>query len=112
MRLCATEAIARIAQIYAVEKDVRGTSADARRAARQASSRRLTDALKTFFEHQLARLSGGSDTAKIIGYGLRHWDGLIRFLDDGRIELDTNIVEHSMRPASSDGQKRSLRGSR
>jgi hypothetical protein len=94
----ATEAVARIAQIYAVEKDVRGTSTDARRAARQAKSRRLTDALKTFFEHQLARLSGGSDTAKIIRYGLRHWDGLIRFLDDGRIELDTNIVERSMRP--------------
>lgn len=94
----ATEAVARIAQIYAVEKDVRGTSADARRAARQARSRRLTDALKTFFEHQLARLSSGSDTAKIIRYGLRHWDGLVRFLDDGRIELDTNIVERSMRP--------------
>ena len=40
----------------------------------------------------------GSDTARIIRYGLRHWDGLTRFLDDGRIELDTNIVERSMRP--------------
>jgi hypothetical protein len=77
---------------------VRGTSPDARRTARQARSRPLTDALKSFFEHQLTRLSGGSDTAKIIRYRLRHWDGLIRFLDDGRIELDTNIVERSMRP--------------
>ena len=94
----ATEAVARIAQIYAVDKDVRGASADARRAARQARSRPLVEALKTFFEHQLGRLSGGSDTAKIIRYGLRHWDGLTRFLDDGRMELDTNIVERSMRP--------------
>ena len=94
----ATEAVARIAQIYAIEKDVRGTSADERRAARQARSRPLIDALKIFFEHQLTRLSGGSDTARIIRYGLRHWDGLTRFLDDGRIELDTNIVERSMRP--------------
>jgi transposase len=94
----ATEAVARIARIYAVEKDVRGTSADQRRAARQARSRPLTDALKFFFEHQLTRLAGGSDTARIIRYGLRHWDGLTRFLDDGRIELDTNIVERSMRP--------------
>ena len=94
----ATEAVARIAQIYAVEKDVRGASADARRAARQARSRPLVDALKMFFEHQLTRLAGGSETAKIIRYGLRHWDGLTRFLDDGRIELDTNIVERSMRP--------------
>src|SRR5215469_7869424 len=37
--------------------------------------------------------SGKIVTAKIIRYGRRHWDGLIRFLDDGRIELDTNIVE-------------------
>src|SRR5262249_17908078 len=90
--------VARIAQIYVIEKDVRGTSADERRVERQARSRPLVDALRIFFEHQLARLSGGSDTARIIRYGLRHWDGLTRFLDDGRIELDTNIVERSMRP--------------
>jgi transposase len=90
--------VARIAQIYVIEKDVRGTRADKRRVARQARSRPLVDALRIFFEHQLARLSGGSDTARIIRYGLRHWDGLTRFLDDGRIELDTNIVERSMRP--------------
>jgi transposase len=94
----ASEAVARIAQIYAIEKELRGASADARRAARQARSRHLLAALKIFFEHQLARLAGGSDTAKIIRYGLRHWDGLTHFLDDGRIELDTNIVERSMRP--------------
>ena len=52
----ASEAVARIAQIYAVEKDVRGAGTDARRAARQARSRPLTDALKTFFEQQLGRL--------------------------------------------------------
>jgi transposase len=94
----ATEAVARIAQIYAVEKDVRGASSDERRAVRQARSRPLIDGLKVFFERQLMRLPGGSDTAKAIRYGLRHWDGLTRFLDDGRIELDTNIVERSMRP--------------
>jgi transposase len=97
----ATEAVARIAQIYVIEKDVRGTSADERRVARQARSRPLVDALRIFFEHQLARLSGGSDTARIIRYGLRHWDGLTRFLDDGRIELDTNIVERFCTPYSS-----------
>jgi transposase len=94
----ATEAVARIAQIYAIEKNVRGVSADTRRIVRQARSRPLIDALKSFFEHQLTRLSSGSDTAKIIRYGLRHWDGLTRVLDDGSIELDTNIVERSMRP--------------
>ena len=27
-----------------------------------------------------------------------HWEGLVRFLDGGRIELDTNIVERGIRP--------------
>ena len=54
--------------------------------------------LKVWFEHQLTRLSGKSLTAEAIRYALNHWDGLTRFLDDGRIELDTNIVERSIRP--------------
>jgi hypothetical protein len=53
---------------------------------------------KIFFEHQLTRPSGLSDTASIIRYDLRHWGSLIRFVDDGRNELDTNIVERSTRP--------------
>ncbi|MFL5285993.1 MAG: transposase, partial [Rhodopila sp.] len=36
--------------------------------------------------------------AEAIGYALRHWDGLDRFLEDGRIELDNNSVERAMRP--------------
>jgi transposase len=54
--------------------------------------------LKTWLEQQLARVSGKSPIAEAIRYGLNHWEGLIRFLDDGRIELDTNIVERSIRP--------------
>ena len=33
-------------------------------------------------------------------YALRHWSGLTLFLDDGRIEMDTNVVERSMRPVA------------
>jgi hypothetical protein len=54
--------------------------------------------LKTWFDHQLTRLSGKSLTAEAIRYALHHWDGLTRFLENGRIELDTNIVERSIRP--------------
>jgi hypothetical protein len=54
-------------------------------------------ALKTWLEEQLAHVSGKSIIAEAIRYGLNHWDGLVRFLADGRIELDTNIVERGMR---------------
>src|SRR5580692_5017195 len=47
---------------------------------------------------QLGCLSGRSTLAHAIRYALNHWDGLTRFLDDGRLELDTNTVERAMRP--------------
>ena len=55
-------------------------------------------ALKAWFEERLKALLAKSRTAEAIRYALNHWDGLIRFLEDGRIELDTNAVERAMRP--------------
>ena len=77
---------------------LRGRTAEERRQGRQAHAKPLVTALKTWFEERLKTLSAKSPTAEAIRYGLNHWDGLIRFLDDGRIELDTNAVERAMRP--------------
>jgi transposase len=46
----------------------------------------------------LDHLAQKSNTAKALRYALRHWDGLTLYLDDGRIEMDTNAVERAMRP--------------
>jgi transposase len=94
----ASKALTRIAALYEVESRIRGRSAEERRAVRQAETVPLVNELRSFLEHELARVSGKSEIARVIRYGLRHWGGLTRFLDDGRIELDTNIVERSMRP--------------
>jgi transposase len=94
----ATEALRRIAALYAIEAEVRGKVPEIRHAIRQAKSRPLVEDLFAWFEAQLARLPGGSPTAKAIRYALNHRDGLVRFLDDGRIELDTNTVERAIRP--------------
>ena len=59
---------------------------------------RSWQALRAWLEQQLARVSAKAPIAEEIRYGLNHWDGLTRFLDDGRIELDTNIVERGIRP--------------
>ena len=77
---------------------MRGKPPDLRRAVRQAKSRPLAEDLFAWLSAQLARLPGGSPTAKAIRYALNHRDGLVRFLDDGRIELDTNTVERAIRP--------------
>jgi transposase len=94
----ASEALERIAALYAIEKTIRGKSAGERRTVRQEKSRPLVLGLKPWLEQQLARVSAKATIAEDIRYALNHWEGLARFLDDGRIELDSNIVERSMRP--------------
>jgi transposase len=94
----ATEALCRIAALYAVEEEIRGKTADDRRAARQARSKPLVDDLHAWFMARLAEVAGKSKLAEAIRYGLGHWAGLCVFLDDGRVEMDTNTVERTIRP--------------
>lgn len=94
----AEEALRRIARLYAIETEIRGRTATDRRAVRQARSRPLLEELKQWFEQQFGRVSAKSTTAEAIRYALNQWDGLVRFLDDGRIEIDSNTVERSIRP--------------
>jgi transposase len=94
----AVEALQRIAKLYQIEKEIRGQSAEARRLARLQRSKAITDELKLWLESKLREVSGRSPIAEAIRYVLGHWIGLTLFLDDGRIELDTNVVERTMRP--------------
>lgn len=91
-----TEALARIARIYEIEAAIRGTSADARRAVRQAITAPVVEAPSTWFDIQLAAVSQKSDTAEALHYAIAHWPGLTRFLDGGRVEADSNIVERAI----------------
>ena len=72
----ATETLQRIAALYAIEAEIRGKPPEIRQAVRQARSRPLVEALFAWFEEQLARLPGGSPTAKAIRYPLNHREGL------------------------------------
>jgi transposase len=94
----ASEALEHIAALYVVEKDIRGRGADERRAVRQQKSRPLLDALEPWLRAKLALISQKSKLAEAIRYALSRWEGLTRFIDDGRIELDNNAVERSIRP--------------
>ncbi|UQR65447.1 transposase [Bradyrhizobium sp. C-145] len=49
-------------------------------------------------EAQLAHIPPRNSVADAIRYALARWDALCRFVDDGRIELDTNTVERAIRP--------------
>ena len=94
----AEAAVRQIATLYAVEATVRGASLKVRLAARREHSAPIIAALKPWLEKQLSMISSSSRLAEDIRYGLAHWVGLTRFLDDGRLELDTNPVENAIRP--------------
>jgi len=94
----ASEAIARIGALYKVEGEIRGRSPDERRTVRQARSRSLVEAFEPWLREKLALVSQKSKLAEAIRYALSRWAGLNLFLDDGRVEIDSNVVERSIRP--------------
>ena len=96
----AEAAVRQIATLYAVEATVRGMAPEVRLAARRDHAAPIAAALKTWFEKQLSMIPSGSQLATDIRYGLTHWTGLTRFLDDGRLEMDTNPVENAIRPVA------------
>jgi transposase len=93
----ATEAVERIATLYAIENEIRGRAPDERRQVRQARSRPLLDAMHDWLEASLAKLSKKSDTSAAIRYALALWGALVRFCDDGRVEIDNNAAERALR---------------
>ncbi len=96
----AAEALRRIAELYAVEKRIRGQPAKERQRKREAESRPLIEAMKPWLEDQLRRVPPRGGLAEAIRYALTRWPALCRFLDDGRVELDTNPVERAIRPVA------------
>src|SRR6266851_3779180 len=94
----ASEALMRIAALYRIEADIRGRSADERRAIRQERSRPLVEALQPWLREKLSLISQKTKLAEAIRYALSRWAGLCLFLEDGRIEIDNNAVERAIRP--------------
>ncbi|ACL59214.1 IS66-like element ISMno13 family transposase [Methylobacterium nodulans] len=94
----AAEVLTRIAGLYRIEAEIRGRPAEERRTARQARSRPILEALEPWLREKLALISQKSKLAEAIRYALSRWAGLSLFLDDGRVELDTNVVERAIRP--------------
>ena len=87
----------RIAELYRIEDTIRGQPLNERRRVRQEQSKLVVEALKVYVEQQLSRVSGKMPVAKALRYLLTHWDGLCVFLEDGRVEIDSNSIERRHR---------------
>jgi transposase len=94
----AIEAVKRIDELFAVEREINGLTPAQRLAVRNERSRPLVTALEAWLREQRAKLSGQSNTAKAIAYCLTRWVALTRFLDDGRLCMSNNAAEREIRP--------------
>ncbi len=94
----AAEGLRRIAELYAIEADIRGSPPEQRLAERHARSAPLVEAFGDWLKQQRARISPKSRLGEKLAYIARHWDGLRLFLADGRVEMDSNAVENLARP--------------
>jgi len=94
----ASEALTRIGKLYEIEGDIRGRCAEERRAVRKQRSQPILDDLEPWLRAKLDLISQKTKLAESIRYALSRWQGLTRFVDDGRIEIDSNVVERAIRP--------------
>ena len=107
----AVEALERIAALYAIEKEIHGWSPEERRRVRKDRSRPLLESLKQWLDEILGRLSKKSDTAVAVRYALGRWEALMRYCDDGCLEIDNNAAERSFRAAALARRNHLLAGS-
>ncbi|MFK4875001.1 IS66 family transposase [Novosphingobium sp. ZW T3_23] len=101
------QVITLLSRIYRIEAEIRGTSAEHRLIMRQEKSRPIMEELKALLDDTLPRVSQVSDLAGHIRYAQGHWRGLNVFLEDGRVEVDNNMIERQMRPIGI-GRRNSL----
>jgi transposase len=93
----AKEALDRIAALYGIEKEIRGRPPDERRQIRNARARPLLDSLNAWFKESLSKLSKKSEVTLAIHYALGRWTQLLRYLNDGGLEIDNNAAERALR---------------
>jgi transposase len=94
----AGHAVALIARLYQIERDIKGLDAAGRHRARQQYAKPIADELHRWLLSQRQKLAKADVTAKAIDYSLRRWAALTRYLDDGDVPICNNAVENSIRP--------------
>ncbi|ACM35492.1 MULTISPECIES: IS66 family transposase [Rhizobium/Agrobacterium group] len=94
----AEDGVKRIGELYRIEAELRGLDPEARLAGRRERSAPLVDDMQVWLVHHRARIATKSPLGEALAYIAKYWDGLKLFLTDGRIEIDNNSVERTIRP--------------
>ncbi len=90
--------VKRIGELYRIEAELRGLDPETRLNGRQERSARLVADIQTWLVHHRARVATKSPLGEALAYIAKYWDGLKLFLTDGRVEIDNDSVERTIRP--------------
>ncbi|GGA83044.1 transposase [Nitratireductor aestuarii] len=93
----ALEAVKRYDELFEIERQINGLSAEERRAVRQDKSKPLFDDMHEWLTKERATLSRSSEVIEPIDYMLKRWEGFALFLEDGRVCLTNNAAERALR---------------
>jgi len=93
----AIEAVRRIDELFAIEREITGRPPDERRAVRRERSKPLVHALEIWLRAERKKLSSKAPVAKAIDYSLKRWEAFTRFIDDGRLCMSNNAAERAVR---------------
>jgi transposase len=93
----ASEALERIGALYGIENEIRGLSPSERQAVRNSRARPLLDSMHAWFKSTLLKLPRKSDVTVAIHYAVDRWPALLRYCDDGNLEIDNNAAERALR---------------
>ena len=96
----AGEALAKIGELFDIERAIAGKPPGQRQAARMAKAKPKLDVLAVWMDAQLQLIPGKSDLAGAIRYARSRWEALTCYCADGRLEISNNAAENAVRPIS------------
>lgn len=85
-------------QLFAIERGLKENTPKERHCIRQEQSRPILDAYLIWLKQQRSRTLPKSKLGEAITYSLNQWEKLTAFLNDGRLEIDNNRSERSIKP--------------
>jgi len=91
-------AINHIQKLYRIEKEIKGQPAVEKQRLRQEQTRPLLDVFKHWLDKSAIQVPPKSAIGKAIGYSLRQWPKLIRYLEHGDLNIDNNRAERAIKP--------------
>lgn len=94
----ATHGLNLIQRLYRIEKLAKDLTPEQRHALRQAQAVPVLDDIRTWLDASLPQVAPKTKLGEALGYLHSQWPRLVRYVDDGRLDIDNNAVERAIRP--------------